>query len=166
MMKINLNALFERQRKFDEFIHKKHQLTYKKVFMETKLALFVELAELANEVKSFKFWSIKGSGPKEKILEEYIDGLHFITSLCLMKKINPIFNIDTKVKRTLTKQEITIKFLDLFKKIYKLNSKNSLIKWFIKFLNFGFCLNFSLNKILNAYVKKNKINYQRQENNY
>ena len=66
MMKINLNALFERQRKFDEFIHKKHQLTYKKVFMETKLALFVELAELANEVKSFKFWSIKGSGPKEK----------------------------------------------------------------------------------------------------
>ena len=74
MMKINLNALFERQRKFDEFIHKKHQLTYKKVFMETKLALFVELAELANEVKSFKFWSIKGSGPKEKILEEYLSG--------------------------------------------------------------------------------------------
>ena len=165
-MKINLNTLFEQQKKFDEFVHKKHQLTYKKIFMETKLALFVELAELANEVKSFKFWSIKGSSSKEKILEEYVDGLHFITSLCLMKKINPIFNIDTTNGLILTKHEITFKFLDLFKAIYKLKSKNSLIKWFIKYLGFGFCLNFSLNEILNAYMKKNKINYQRQKNNY
>lgn len=165
-MKINLSSLFEQQKKFDEFVHKKHRLTYKKIFMETKLALFVELAELANEVKSFKFWSIKGSSSKEKILEEYVDGLHFITSLCLIKKIKPIFIINIKNKIILTKHEITIKFLDLFKRIYKLNSKNSLIKWFIKYLNFGFCLNFSLNEILNAYMKKNKINYRRQKNNY
>ena len=165
-MKINLSELFEQQKKFDEFIHKKHRLTYEKIFMETKLALFVELSELANEIKSFKFWSVKGSSPKEKILEEYVDGLNFITSLCLMKKIKPIFITNIKNEKTFTKHEITIKFLDLFKKIYKLNSKNSLIKWFIKYLNFGFCLNFSLNEILNAHMKKNKINYRRQKNNY
>lgn len=127
-MKINLSLLFKEQKKLDVFIHKKHKLTYKKIFMETKLALFVELAELANEIKCFKFWSIKGSASKEKILEEYVDGLHFITSLCLTKKIKPIFNISKKHIPFSTKHEITIKFLDLFKTIYKLKSKNSLIK--------------------------------------
>lgn len=165
-MKISLHLLFEKQKKLDEFIHKKHKLTYKKIFMETKLALFVELAELANEVKCFKFWSIKGSNPKEKILEEYVDGLHFITSLCLTKKVKPIFNIGKKNIPFSTKHDITIKFLDLFKTIYKLKSKNSLIKWIIKYLNFGLCLNFTLQEILNAYMKKNKINWQRQKNNY
>lgn len=165
-MKINLYKLFEKQKKLDEFIHKKHKLTYEKTFMETKLALFVELAELANEIRCFKFWSIKGSNPKEKIIEEYVDGLHFITSLCLTKKINTIFNIKQKNKLYFTKHEITIKFLKLFKTIYKLKSKNSLTKWFKNYLNFGFCLNFSLKQILNAYEKKNKINYQRQKNNY
>lgn len=54
-MKINLSLLFKEQKKLDEFIHKKHKLTYKQIFMETKLALFVELGELANEIKCFKF---------------------------------------------------------------------------------------------------------------
>lgn len=127
-MKINLSLLFKEQKKLDEFIHKKHKLTYKKIFMETKLALFVELAELANEIKCFKFWSIKGSGPKEKIFEEYVDGLHFIISLCLTKKIKPIFNISKKHIPFSTKHDITTKFLDLFKMIHKLKSKNSFIK--------------------------------------
>lgn len=165
-MKINLSTLFKQQEKFDKYIHKKYKLSYKRVYKEIKLALFVELAELANEIKSFKFWSIKGSSSKEKILEEYVDGLHFITSLCLIKKIKPNFNLDKKNNSSLTKYEITIKFLDLFRTIYKLKSKNSLIKWFVKYLNFGFFLNFSLKEILKAYAKKNKINYQRQKNNY
>ena len=165
-MKINLSKLFDQQSKFDRYIHKKHNLTYKKIFFETKLALFVELAELANEVKSFKFWSIKGSGPKEKILEEYSDGLHFIISLCLAKKVNPFFNINEKNKISPTKKEITTKFLALFKLIHKLKSKNSLRKWFIKYLNFGFYLGFSLKEILKGYAEKNKINYQRQKNKY
>lgn len=54
-MKINLSTLFKQQEKFDKYIHKKYKLSYKRVYNEIKLALFVELAELANEIKSFKF---------------------------------------------------------------------------------------------------------------
>src|SRR5579875_4105332 len=48
---------------------------------EKVLALLVELGELANETRCFKFWSIKPASPKEVILEEFVDGIHFILSL-------------------------------------------------------------------------------------
>ena len=45
------------------------------------LALLVEIGELANETRSFKFWSVKPASEKKIILEEFVDGIHFILSL-------------------------------------------------------------------------------------
>jgi dimeric dUTPase (all-alpha-NTP-PPase superfamily) len=54
-MHINVNDILKLQSKLDATIHNKHHVNYKSVYEELKLALLVELGELANEVKSFKF---------------------------------------------------------------------------------------------------------------
>ncbi|GHU33862.1 hypothetical protein FACS1894166_10300 [Bacilli bacterium] len=54
-MRIDLKDIIETQKILDKSIHNNHHVSYDVVYPELKLALFVELAELANEVRSFKF---------------------------------------------------------------------------------------------------------------
>ncbi|GHU52730.1 hypothetical protein FACS189496_3320 [Bacilli bacterium] len=54
-MELNLKKIFLSQQKLNEVILKKANKSYDEVKNELKLALLVELAELANEVKSFKY---------------------------------------------------------------------------------------------------------------
>ncbi len=79
---MNWTTLFDRQRELDERIEEEHQLSGNQ-FDERLLALLVELGELANETRSFKFWSTKGPSPQDVILEEYVDGIHFLLSIGL-----------------------------------------------------------------------------------
>src|SRR5690625_2830962 len=54
---MNLNKLFEAQRKLDERIVKEKGLENEDLLDKRILALLVELGELANEYRGFKFWS-------------------------------------------------------------------------------------------------------------
>ncbi len=74
---MNWTELFIRQKELDRFIQENHDLMKENLTERKLLAFQVELGELANETRCFKFWSLKESSPKEKILEEYVDGLHF-----------------------------------------------------------------------------------------
>ena len=57
-------------------------MTYNRKIVKRKmLALLVEIGELANETRCFKYWSNKPASEREVILEEYVDGLHFILSI-------------------------------------------------------------------------------------
>ena len=54
-----LKELRKKQKKLDEFIIQKKNLTdvdNKSGFIRTKIALLVEIGELANELKTFKHW--------------------------------------------------------------------------------------------------------------
>ncbi len=63
-------------------LQKEHDLQPKKIVKKKKmLALLVEIGELANETRCFKYWSNKPASEREVILEEYVDGLHFILSI-------------------------------------------------------------------------------------
>src|SRR5688500_20051556 len=53
------------------------------VFREKCLALLVELGELANETRCFKFRSKKPRNDDSVLLEEYVDNRHFRLSLGL-----------------------------------------------------------------------------------
>ena len=78
---IVLTPLFALQKQLDEEIAASHQVDYESTFSRRILALLVELGEFANETRCFKYWSYKGPSPKETILDEYADGLHFLLSL-------------------------------------------------------------------------------------
>lgn len=78
---IQLDELYPLQAELDQEIHEKHGVDYPSTFERRVLALLVEVGEFANETRCFKFWSLKGPSPKEKILDEYADGMHFFLSL-------------------------------------------------------------------------------------
>lgn len=55
---MKFNELFVMQRELDTFIENTQNIK-RDVFKEKGLALMIELAELANETRCFKFWSTK-----------------------------------------------------------------------------------------------------------
>ena len=67
--------------KITKQIDKQFALHYgnnEEIVKKNRLELLVELGELANETRCFKYWSIKQTGEKEKVLEEYIDCLFMV----------------------------------------------------------------------------------------
>ena len=86
---MNLQNLFKLQKELDTFIETTQKIE-RDVWKEKGLALMVELSELANETRCFKFWSTKGPSERSIILEEYVDSIHFLLSLGLMKGFTSI----------------------------------------------------------------------------
>src|SRR5699024_7652437 len=84
---MNWKLLFEKQVELDAYITNNHDLSGSDLFEKKILALFVELGELANETRCFKFWSMKERNSNSVILEEYVDNIHFLLSLGLEKEL-------------------------------------------------------------------------------
>lgn len=110
---MEIKELLEKQKQLDEYITKKFDPTmYQRDFLICRLlALQVEVSELANATRCFKYWSEKPSESKKRVLDEYADVLHFLLSI-------------------------------------------------------GHTLNFTAEEIEQAYLKKHKENYKRQEIGY
>lgn len=164
-MIINLQTIFKLQAILDQQIHKKHHASYLKNRLDLQLALYVELAECANEIRSFKFWSYKHASSNDIIMEEYVDVIHFITSLGIYYQINNIFNI-TNQKKFKNNNQITKYLIKLFSTIGNITNRKKCYTWYKSFLIFGFKLGFKLNEIIAKYKIKCKINHQRLQNNY
>lgn len=149
-----INSRFE----LDDDIKEEHQL--KKV-----VAFRVEVAELLNATRLHKYWSVKPMDPKEKILEEYVDGLHFLISIGIDKKVknhtykgkydSTVFERDNV---WLFEQMLVIPWGDLKKDDFSLGLE--------MYLKLGDLLGFSWNEIIEAYVDKNLENHERQQANY
>ena len=166
MTKHPLEVIFKEQRILDAHIHKNHNITYAKVMNERIVALATELAELANEVRCFKFWSYKKASPDSVILEEYADGIHFITSLAIALKMKPSDIKIKKAKKNLDRKYLSKRFKHLFGTLNDVETKSGISKWYTDYLILGQELGFSIEKIIKAYLKKCKINHQRQDNKY
>lgn len=162
---LNLEKLYETQRELDQRIVEKHKLTEKNFLKDKVLALMVELGELANETRCFKFWSLKGPSESSVILEEYVDGLHFILSIGLDHQLESV-NLSLSEKKDAT---LTDAFLTVFSCIQAFNfeqTEQNYKNLFEEFLNLGEQLGFSTEVIETAYHRKNQINHERQETNY
>jgi dimeric dUTPase (all-alpha-NTP-PPase superfamily) len=161
---LNVNKLFSLQEVLDDHIEKEHGLANKDTTDERLLALQVELGELANETRCFKFWSLKPASEKAVILEEYVDGLHFILSIGLafgFRFTNPI-----DVKR---EEDLVNGFLAMFEAISEFRmqpNKENYHLLFMKYLILGEQLDFGGDEIQSAYEEKNETNHQRQEQGY
>lgn len=164
MEKVNLKELYELQAGLDEEIARNHNVNYESTHEKRLLALTVELGELANETRCFKFWSLKGPSPKEVVMDEFADGLHFLLSL----------GIPLKAKKTeydLVKPDCDL--VEQFHRVYKasLNLKeNYNIEAYEdamqKFLNLTMLIGMNAEDIINSYKLKLEVNHKRQENKY
>src|SRR5690625_4329698 len=78
-MKMNLSKLFETQKELDERIVKEKGLEGEDLLDKKILALQVELGELANEWRGFKFWS-EDQVPRTEHICELCDGAKEISA--------------------------------------------------------------------------------------
>ncbi|MBO8156419.1 MAG: dUTP diphosphatase [Bacillaceae bacterium] len=163
---MNWDKLYEMQSELDGRIKKQHRLEGKDVFDEKVLALLVEVGELANETRCFKFWSTKGPNEQSVILEEFVDGLHFILSLGIEKGY---FVQMVKAIETEGNQSITRLFLSVYSQIEEFRQEstmNNYEKLCMKYLELGKFLGFSPEMIEHAYMEKNEVNHERQNQGY
>ncbi|SDK42325.1 dUTP diphosphatase [Sediminibacillus albus] len=157
--------LFGTQKQLDEHIQTNHQLNKEDLFEKKVLALLVEVGELANETRCFKFWSQKPQSGQSVILEEYVDGLHFILSLGLDTKLR--FSASSVWKKT--GQDVTQLFHLVFEQIIAFKQESSKEKYeqlFITYLQLGASLGFGEKEIQEAYHHKNQVNHTRQDQGY
>lgn len=200
-MQMDLISLFEAQRELDERILLQKDLVGHDLLNEKILALQVELGELANEHRGFKFWSedqepsikychacngqgcfdtglieenmpyregcgyCQGTGIEEnKLLEEYVDCLHFILSIG-----NDFNYTDVNTNAMIIINDVTKQFNLMFGRITLFASnqtKDEYDRLFATFLGLGKLLEFEPEQVERAYYDKNKINHERQRNGY
>ncbi len=161
---MNLQPLFHMQRELDGFIQSSKNIE-EPVFRKKVLALQVELAELANETRCFKFWSAKGPSDKETLLEEYVDCIHFILSLGIEKDLDSL----AEWPEPSAEQELTELFLAAHKGVTEFSENASAHNYRTLWQLFGSVaggLGFSYKEVLDAYIAKNEINYKRQQEGY
>lgn len=164
-MKWNLTKLCSIQQSLDQKIFDKFNLSYIKTFQKRKLALIIELSELANEIRFFKFWSTKPSSDKKIILDEYADVLHFSLTFVIQFNYSPIIDIGN-VKKRISDKELTSFFLKLINLAYDIHDKKTISLFLKNFLKVSSYLGFNQKEVLNAYLYKNEINIKRSNTNY
>lgn len=156
--------LFEKQVKLDAYISNNHDLSKADLFEQKILALLVELGELANETRCFKFWSMKARNEDSVIIEEYVDNIHFLLSLGLEK--NLAFKEITYEKKNVSE---TAQFNHIFEYISKFRedtTKENYLNLFKAYLQLANILGFSNEAIMKAYDAKNEVNFARQDQGY
>lgn len=161
---INLEKLYFYQKQLDDEIAIKHNVSYETTFEKRLLSLLVEIGELANETRCFKYWSNKGPSPKEIVMDEYADGLHFFLSLGIPLKTDKyIYEINSN----------NVSLVEQFHKLYALITSlkdNYCLKdyqiAFQYYLNLAVSLSMSEEDIISSYMKKLQVNHHRQETNY
>jgi dimeric dUTPase (all-alpha-NTP-PPase superfamily) len=161
---IELTPLFALQQELDQEIAASHGVSYETTFSRRVLALLVELGEFANETRCFKYWSFKGPSPKEVVLDEYADGMHFFLSLGIPLGV-------TSLKKELVKKDIdpATAILEVYQEAAKLHEDYSLAQYekaFGMYLDLLPLFGFTGQDAKDAYLKKLKVNHVRQETHY
>jgi dimeric dUTPase (all-alpha-NTP-PPase superfamily) len=174
---MNLEKLFQMQKVLRDRIAYNEPDRFNKLV----LALLVELGECANEWRGFKFWSVNQlphasavrvpammDEDKEfynPLLEEYVDGLHFVLELGIELNIKlEMFRWDMEIY-----DDINIQFIWISNSVTKLfiyPEEDTYHLLLCEFIGLGKMLGFTWEEIEQAYFEKNKINHQRQEVGY
>lgn len=186
---MNLQKLFEMQRQLDEHIEKEHPRKPREDRLAKKvLALQVELGELANEWRGFKYWSnnqeprtalteipsyagipfFTDAKTRNPMLEEYVDCLHFILSIGV--EIEASFKPYPKCKAGDVLNQLRM----LYRSINEFDARSKRVEYrngyykemFQDFLNLGEMLGFTWEQIEEAYMQKNEENHKRQASGY
>ncbi|WP_102263816.1 dUTP diphosphatase [Mesobacillus jeotgali] len=163
---MNTTTLFKMQKALDSHIESQHGLENEDLFDRKVLALLVEIGELANETRCFKFWSVKPASETETILEEFVDGVHFILSLGIECGFE---DLETITQSQLDELDATKQFLSIYEYAQKFRnsrSKEDYVQLFQGYLKLAQLLGLNEDQIEQAYIKKNEVNYERQRKGY
>lgn len=178
-MVVDLTELFVLQEAFDNYAMKKHP-NATDVKKKKCAALLVEIGELMNEWRGFKFWSndqepriytvIDGEWlpGKNPLLEEFVDCLHFAVSIALdygygnRSEFNlHIYPADYKgiiASQMFISAETVL--------LYNGGTGNHAINVLGALIEMGFQLGFTFEQMVEAFRIKDAENYKRQQSGY
>lgn len=160
----DLNNLAIKQNELDDFIKSKLTIGDDEYWTDRVIALNVELNELINEIRHFKFWSNKGPSDKTIILDEFVDCIHFALSLGNTLEAKDLIFTMGDMKRPLSPI-----YFDITNKLIEL-STNKDVKLFKSLLNnileIAWHMGYDMDDVQEAYDIKNKVNYERQNSGY
>ncbi|MEC2463795.1 dUTP diphosphatase [Bacillus cereus] len=179
---INLEELFALQSVLDFRIVNEHPIQEKEDRLGKKfLALNVELYEWINELpETFKYWSNKKNKYDES-LKEYVDGLHFILSIGLELGFDTTQDIHVAYATAFLGEESEVgafhqKFMifnTLVNKVYVYRNTNpnqhsheAYKDMLSSYLKLGEEMGYKTEDVVIYYKNKNKVNHERQTNNY
>ena len=159
-----INEIREKQKALDERILNDLGIEPKDIALEKHLALKTELFELINEIESFKWWK-KNKG-KEHILEEGCDVLHFLLSLANDNEIEFI-DVDTNTDMIDMEMNELLGIMDSLTLDMFIEKDYTGLNFLLKLLSIVLHKKgYNANDLYNAYISKNKVNHERQDNNY
>lgn len=159
---MNFKKIIEHQKILDEKIKQTHSIN-SDITKNILIALYTEVGEFANEVQSFKYWKKSKKINQNDLLEEYADGIHFLMSFAIKVEC------DIEIESNQISNDINEQFLAVFNSISKLTkkvNKKNVQKTIALYLGLAKLLNISDDLIHEAYVNKNKKNFERIKNNY
>lgn len=163
----NFKEMFDMQKKLDEHINEVKQLSGADVMEERILALLVEIGEFANETRCFKFWSDKPMSKKEVVLFEFVDNVHFILSIGNHSGFT--YGEGDQMEFKKYDDDLTVLFIEYFHSVSRFRVEprptNYIDIWSYLF-SIARKMNFSEEDIYQAYVEKNKVNFERQASGY
>ena len=170
---MNIIRMLEAQKELDKANMKKGGLAEYPLDM-VQTAYRVELGELLQEWKQFKFWKLnKGGINRDKMLEEWADCMHFALSLQIQKRtlelgmdgIDRIDRIYERIEEAIYMNDEYRK--DLYSEIYEIIEKCFKLNFVLgDTILLGMALGFTRLELEQAYWKKNKINWERIEGGY
>ena len=159
-----INELYAIQEQLNNRIIKEHDLKEEDLSNDRFMALLVELGELANETRCFKYWSLKKPSEKDVIIEEFSDVLHFLLTIGIQLDKPQLSFYDKKTDLSLT--ELFLSLYSDINVVRMLNSKFVFIRAYNTLMLIGQTLGFSEKDIYDSYLEKNKVNHKRQDHGY
>ncbi|MGA5698450.1 dUTP diphosphatase [Bacillus bombysepticus] len=174
----DISELFKIQRELDKKIGYKGNDKLDMMFR----ALMVEIGEAWNETRAFKMWSTGFGTPKEGLLEELVDGFHFL------------MNIIIELDRHTLKRRLVSGFSEQYIMKKNVSNINKLFEWYLEdilcakrawcqyrnlsvtlthlhkafgiFFRLCYLYGYKFEDIVRAYKKKNEENFERQASGY
>ena len=163
-MRLKIDELRVMQGALDSRIFKQHDTSRDGTRIDRCLALCVEIGELANETRCFKYWSVKPASPKDILLEELEDSIHFLLSLGIDLNDTSVF-----IEGSDDQLHLSQSFLGFYRASVKLMDGFNLENYracfsFVCIL--AEKLAFSETDLIAYYLRKNQKNHQRQDTHY
>ena len=157
-MKISdFEKVYIENKKIDEYFIKDYGNS-EDIILKNKLELLVELGELANESRCFKYWVDKPVN-HELVLFEYADVL-----VMILYFFN-VFNISLDEEFPEENNFLVIdEFMYLYEQLSRFNkeyTKDIIKDIFVNFIRLGKLLNLSADEIIDTCLKKININKER-----
>lgn len=163
-MTLKLTDIRALQSHLDERIMINHGVTRSETRLKRILALMVEIGELANETRAFKFWSFKKASEKAVLLEELGDCVHFAVSLGI-----DLGDSSESLAFIPKSDSLSEQFIDWMNECAKLKTDFTLAQYEIVLAYIGsvaLAMGFDAQDVYEFYLKKNEINHSRQDKQY